>query len=126
VRPQRTPAALCQHLEIAARLRLFDDAKGVGLAGHRQILGIVAGNLQEDPTVRSTLIGLSCRMLKARPKADACRCLGPIADHAAEPLHRIDMGGIPLDIGEQRCVIPGTDSSEMGLQRRCEASRLRL
>ena len=30
------PAALGEHLEIAARLRRLDDAEGVGLPGHRQ------------------------------------------------------------------------------------------
>ena len=126
VRAQRAPAALGKDLEIAARLRRLDDAERVGLAGHRQVLGIVAGDLQEDAAVRPALVGLSRRMLEARPEADAGRRLGPVADHPAEALHHLDMGGVALDIGEQRGVIAGADPPEMRLQRRREARRLRL
>src|SRR5271169_5678190 len=121
VRPQSAPAALGKDPEIAARLRFLDDAKGIGLARDRQILGIVAGDLQEDAAVRSALVGLSRRMLEARPEADASRRLGPIADGAAYMLHYIDMGRAALDIGEQGCVIPLTDPPEMGLQNSGQA-----
>ena len=115
VHTQRAPAALGENVEIAARLCLLDDPESIGAAGYRQILGIRAGDLQKDAAVRSALVGLTRRMLKTRPEADACRRLGPVADHAAEPLHRIDMGGAAIDIGEQCCVIARADPPEMGL-----------
>ena len=39
VRAQGAPTTLRENVEIAARLRRLDDAKGIGLAGHRQIFG---------------------------------------------------------------------------------------
>src|SRR5215470_14483300 len=64
VHAQGAPAALRQHVEIAARLRLLDNAEGVGLAGDRQVLAVVAGDLQEDAAVRAALIGLPRRVLE--------------------------------------------------------------
>src|SRR6516162_6772247 len=126
VRPQGTATAFGENVEIAARLRRLDDAKGIGLSGHRQVLGVVAGDLQKDTAVRSTLVGLSRRMLEARPEADAGRGRGPIADGAADMLHYIDIGLASLDIGEQGCVIPLTDPPELGLQGSSQARCLRL
>ena len=126
MRPQRAPAAFCEHLKVAARLRFLDNSEGIRVARHRQILGIVTGDLQKDAAVRSALIGLPRRVLEAWPKANACRRLGAVADHAAEPLHRIDMSGAARDVGEQRCIISGADPPEMRLQRRRKARRLRL
>src|SRR6476620_8156368 len=47
VDPQRAPAAFGQHVEIAARLRCLDDAEARFLSRHRQIPGIVSGDLEE-------------------------------------------------------------------------------
>ncbi len=123
---KRAPAALGEHLEIAARLRRLDNAEGVFLARHRQILGVVAGDLQEHTAVRAALIGLPGRMQKARAKAEAGRAFKPVADRQAQPLHRLDMAGVALDIGEERHIIAGADPAELRLQRRGEARRLRL
>ena len=49
--PQNPAPALGQHLEIAARLGRLDDAEGVLLAGNWEIVGVVAGDLQEDAAV---------------------------------------------------------------------------
>src|SRR5260370_18318277 len=93
VHPQGAPAAFGKDLEIAARLRLLDDAKGIGLAGHRQIVGIVTGDLQEDAGVRPALIGLSRRVLEARPEADT-RCRPrPVANDLTDSLQHIEVGG---------------------------------
>src|SRR5882724_4907010 len=51
VGPHRPPAALGENVEIAARLRRLDNAKRVGVTGHRQVIGVIAGDLQENPTV---------------------------------------------------------------------------
>ena len=68
---QRTAAALREHLEIAARLRRFDYAKSIFLAGHREIGGIIACDLQEHAAVRPALVRLAGRMEKAWPKSEA-------------------------------------------------------
>ena len=44
---QSPAAAFGQDLEISAGLRRFDDAEGVLLSRHRQVGGIVAGDLQK-------------------------------------------------------------------------------
>src|SRR5262249_49186274 len=119
-------APLRKHLQIAARLRRLDDAKGVGLAGHRQVFGVIAGDLQKDAAVRAALIGLSRRMLEARAKTDAGRRFGPVTDHAADALNRFDMGGAAIDISQKRRVIAGAEPPEMGLQSPGEARRLWL
>src|SRR5947209_6734434 len=56
--PQRAAATFGQHVEIAARLRRLDDAETGFLAGHREILGVVGGDLQEYAAVGAALIGL--------------------------------------------------------------------
>jgi len=38
-----------------------------------------------------------------------------IANHEARGLQRIDMLGVPLDIGEQGDIVAGIDAGEMGL-----------
>src|SRR5271169_680422 len=116
VHPQRAPASFGENVEITARLRRLDHAKGIGLSGHQHVLGVVAGDLQKDAAVGSALVGLSRRMLEARPEANAGRRLGPVADGAADMLDYIDMGWAAFDIGEQGRVIPLTDPPEIGLQ----------
>src|SRR6516165_9493593 len=73
LRPQCAPAALGKNIVIATRLRRLDDAKRIGLSGHRQVRGIVARDLQKDAAVWSALVGLSGRMLETRPEADTGR-----------------------------------------------------
>src|SRR5215470_1716432 len=126
VRAQRAPAALGQHVEIATRLRLLDNPEGIGLAGHREVLAVVASDLQENAAIGAALISLPRRVLEARAEADAGRRLGAVADHAAQLLHCLDMRGCAIDIGEQRRVVSCADASEMRLQRRREVRRLRL
>ena len=65
--PQGAASAFGEHVEIAPRLGFLDDAEGIGLAGYRQVLSIVAGDLKKDPAIRPALIGLTRRMLKPRP-----------------------------------------------------------
>src|SRR4029077_4066176 len=126
MRSQGAPTPLGEDVVIATRLRRFYDAKGVGLSWHRQVVGVVASDLQKDAAVRSALIGLASRMLAARRKADTGRRLGAVADSAPYTLDRLPMGATALDIGEQRCVIPQTAPPEMGLQCRGQARCLRL
>ena len=82
---KRTPAALGEHVEIAARLRRLDDAEACLLARHRQILGIVGRDLQEHAAVGSALVGLAGRVQEARPETDAGRDLLAVAQQRADP-----------------------------------------
>src|SRR5262249_5202760 len=126
VGPQSAAAALGEDVVIAACLRCLDDAKGVGLSWHGQVVGVVAGDLQKDAAVRPAFIGLPCRMLKAGPKADTGRRLGAVADSAPYTLDHLDMGGTALDIGEQGRIVAPADPTEMGLESRGQARCLRL
>src|SRR3954468_14059738 len=78
--PQRAAAAFGQHVEIAARLRRLDHAKTRLLAGHREILGIVGGDLQEDAAVRPAFVGLPGGMQEARPEFRAGRDMALVAN----------------------------------------------
>src|SRR5580765_1609560 len=71
VRAQRAAFALGQYLEIAARLRRLHHAEGILLARHRQIVGVVTGNLKEHSAIRATLISLPGGMQKTGAEADA-------------------------------------------------------
>src|SRR5689334_22461627 len=64
VRAQRPPSPLGKNLQIAARLSGLDHTERIGMAGHRQVPGIVAGDLQENAAVGPALIGLSRRVLE--------------------------------------------------------------
>ena len=63
-------SALGQHLEIAARLRCLDNAKRVRLFRHLEIIGVVAGDLQEHAAVGAAFVDLTGRMQEARPKPE--------------------------------------------------------
>jgi hypothetical protein len=75
---QRPVPALGEHLQIAPRLCGLDDAERVPLSGHREIGLVVAGELEDDTTVRATLIRLAGRVQEPRPEADAGRRLRPV------------------------------------------------
>ena len=70
---QHPAPALGQHFEIAPGFRRLDDAEGVFLAGNREIVGVVAGDLQEDAAVGPALVGLPGGMQKARAEPKAGR-----------------------------------------------------
>src|SRR5579862_8096030 len=110
---QSAPTALGQNLEIAPRLRRLDDAKAVFLPGHREIGRVLASDLQKHPAIGSALVGLPGRMQKAWAEPDTGRRLGAVADHAAQVLHRFDMGGVALDIGKQSSIVAGAEAREM-------------
>ena len=114
--PQRAPAAFGQHVEIAARLRRLDDTERRLLAGHRQILRVIGGDLQEHAAVGPALVGLSGRMQEARSELGAGRDATPFAHFQPHVLKQVDVIRLALDIGEQRDVIVGIDAGEMRLQ----------
>src|SRR2546427_10394709 len=70
---QRAAPALPQHLEVAERLSGLHDAERVSATRHREIVGVVAGNLDEHPGIRAALVGLSGPAQISRPEADTGR-----------------------------------------------------
>src|SRR5512143_462195 len=83
---QRAAISLRQDPEVAARLGGLHHAKAEAVAGDRQILSIIAGQLQEDAAIRSAFVGLSGRMEEARTEADAGGHAAGIADGAPDRL----------------------------------------
>src|ERR1700756_5363553 len=114
--PQRAPAALGQDVEITAGLCRLDHAKACLLAGDSKILGIVGGDLQKHSGVGAALVGLTGRMQEARTEFGTGRGMARLAQLEPHRLQRLDMGGVALDIGEQRHVIVAMDAREMRLQ----------
>src|SRR5262245_32480065 len=71
MRTQNATTAFTQHLEVAASLRGFHDAKARAMSWNGKILGVVAGDLKKNAAVGTTLVRLSGRMQEARAKANA-------------------------------------------------------
>ena len=89
------------------RLRRLHHAEAVGMAGHVDIGGIVAGDLQEHAGIRAALVGLPGRMLEARPEAEAGGGAGLVADARAHRGQRLRVRFVALDIGQQRDIVAG-------------------
>src|SRR4051794_9820401 len=85
---QGAAAALRQDVEIAARLRRLDHAKTGLLAGYREILGIIGGDLQKHAAVGTALVGLSGGMQEARPELGAGRDRAVVANRKPHVLQR--------------------------------------
>src|ERR1700692_3335981 len=66
--PQRTPAAIGQDVEVAARLGGLDDPETRLLAGYREVSFVVRRDLQEHTAVGSALVGLAGGMQETRPE----------------------------------------------------------
>src|SRR3982074_3294863 len=76
---QGAPAALGQHVKIAARLRRLDHPKTGLLTGHREIPGVIRCDLQEYAAVRSALVGLAGGMQETRAEFGAGRDMALVA-----------------------------------------------
>src|SRR5437016_8180910 len=81
---QRATAAFCEDGKVAAGLGRLDHAKGVLLPGNRQVLGVVAGDLQEHAAIGSAFVGLSRRVKKPRAKAENRGDLFRSEEHTSE------------------------------------------
>src|SRR5215467_13534847 len=84
---QRAPPTLRKHREVSARLRRLDDSKCVFLFRNWKIIGVVAGDLQEDTAVRPSLIGLARGVQKARAKSQDRRDALFVSDLVADSFH---------------------------------------
>src|SRR5665213_115910 len=111
--PERSPPALGQHIEIAARLRRFYHAETIFLPRHGQILRLVAGDLEEHTAIRAALIGLSGRMQEARSELEAGGDALAVANHHPQRLQHGNMRRLALDIGENGAIIAGPKTREM-------------
>src|ERR1700674_1619374 len=76
---QCAAAAFRKNREVAAGLRGLHDPEGVLLPGHWKILGIVAGDLQEDAAIGTAFVGLSSGVQEARAKAENGGHFFPVA-----------------------------------------------
>src|SRR6516164_11783036 len=117
---QRAAAAFCKDSKVAPRLRRLDHAKGVLLARNRQVLGVVAGDLQEYAGIGSALVGLSRRMKKARAKPENCGHLFLVADGVPDGLQGPLTLRIHRDIAKHGKVIAGAEAAKMPLQNRSD------
>src|SRR5258707_10946537 len=97
---QRPTATLDELLEIAARLRRFNDSKGIFLSGYRQIDGIVTGDLQEHTRVRPAFICLTGGMQKTRSEAKARCIVLAVPNSVTDVLQSRFVIGIHLDVRE--------------------------
>ena len=88
VHAQRSPLAVGQNLEVASSLCRFHHSESVLLSGNRQVLSIVACDLQEHAAVGATFISLSGGVQKTRPEAEARRHMFAIADGHAQALQQ--------------------------------------
>src|SRR6476469_6761531 len=105
-----------QNLEIAASLRCLHDSECVLLAWHRELHRIVARDLQEDSSVGAAFIGLTGRMQKTRPKAEAGRNVLAIPHGVAYLLQRFFVLSIHLHIAENCEIICGFDSRQVSVE----------
>ena len=116
MRPKRAPAALEQHIEIAARLRRFHHAEARAMRRDRQILGVVRGDLQKHAAVRPAFVGLAGRMQKARAEFETGRDMAPVAHREPRLLQGRGVGIVARDIGQHGKIVAGADAAEMRLE----------
>src|SRR5580693_4644808 len=114
--PQRPPPAISQHLEVSTSLCRLDYSEGVFLLWNRQVQSIVASHLQEYSRIRPTLISLSGRMQKTRPKAEAGSHMFLVTHSVPYALQGLLVFGIHLDKSQHCKVIASLDAPHMSLQ----------
>src|SRR5215469_13734342 len=71
--PQCSTTPFSEHLEVSACLSGFHDTERIFLAGNREVVRVVAGDLQKDSAVRAALISLPRRIQKPRTEPKASR-----------------------------------------------------
>src|SRR5262249_10935651 len=110
---QRASSTLSEYREISACLRRLDDTECVFLFRNGKIIGIVAGDLQEDAAVRPSLIGLARGVQEARAKSqNSCDALF-VSDLMADSFERRFILGVHRDVSQESEVISVAHSLEM-------------
>src|ERR1019366_9149467 len=94
-----------ENWEAAGSLCRLHHSESVLLPGNRQVLRIVAGDLQEYAAVGAAFVSLSGGVQKARPEAEAGRHAFAIAHGHAQVLQQRFVLGIHLDIRKQREIV---------------------
>src|SRR5215813_1368767 len=102
---ERPPVTLHQDLEVSPCLCRLHHPKGILASRHWYIGGIVTGDLQKYPAVRTTLIGLPGRVQEAWPIPQTRRYLLAIAYLLADGLQCLLVSVIHLDVGRDAEII---------------------
>src|SRR5205807_8705922 len=110
---QDAPAVGLLNLLIAARRGSEERAESVALAGDRQFLAAVAGDLQEEAGVGSAFVQLAGRVQVARTEAEGAGSFRRLADCALQLMELVLQLARGRQIGEQRDVIARLGEREM-------------
>src|SRR5215470_5624895 len=110
---QRAPSPLGKHCEIPPRLRRLNDTERVFLFGNREVIGIVAGDLQEDAAVRPSLVSLPGRVQKARAKSQNGRDPLCVPDLVADSFESRLILSVHRDIAQESEIISIAHALEM-------------
>src|SRR5882724_2350699 len=113
--PQRPSSAFGEHVEIAACRRCLDDTKTRLLARHRQIPGVIGGDLQEHAAVRTALVGLAGRMQETRAEFGAGGDVALVAHRRTHFVQDADRAAVAGDIGQQRHIVAAARTREVRL-----------
>src|SRR5215813_5499338 len=113
---QRSASTFGEHFKIAARLRCFHYAETVLLPRHRQVMRVLASDLQEDSGIRPTFIRLTRRMQKARTETETRCHLFRVAYGVSGCLQNLLVFTVHLDVGEECAVIMRLQAIQMRFQ----------
>ena len=120
---QRPPAALREHLEVAARLRGLDRRRRCSAARALEVLRVVARDLQEDAAVRAALVRLTGGVQEARAEAQARGDVLLSRTRVREAPATPPRWRPSSDVGQHREVVARACATEMRLQERRQRSR---
>ena len=79
---ERAPIPVRKHLKVAARLRRLDYSKREFLTGYFKIRRVRTGDLQEDPGVWPSFVGLPGGVKEAGTKTEAGGDPSPIPNRS--------------------------------------------
>ena len=98
---KRAAMTFGEDLKITARLRRLDDAERERLTGDRQVVLVVAGDLQKHAGVRTAFVGLPRGVQEARAEAKARSQMPAVAHAVAHALKQGFVFGIHVDVAEE-------------------------
>ena len=119
--PECSPFPLDEYVEVTLGLGVRQHAERIVLAGDRQRIRVVAGELQEDAAVGPALVQLPGRVQEARSVAAAGS--DPVSVPHGQP-DRAQVGlGLPrgVEVGVDREIVAGPQAAEVSRQRLAEA-----
>src|SRR4051794_35736712 len=116
VQVQQRPLPIGEGLAVTAGLRRLEGREAVRLIGHLQVLGHHAGELEERPDLRTTLVVLAGRVQEARPPPEGDRVVATTGQGRAQPLGVRVL--LPVEIGHDREVPPRGDRRKQRVDRK--------